>query len=277
MLNVTGAQDLRDEHLVCPRRIYVETDPVKGQIQVAQGDESMLAMYQAHDTLFSFGENLGQPDCGVPVERLTWLPTRQPVALDLWEPAAGDGGAYTTVATWRNRNDVVLEGETYAWSKDLEFAKVMDLPRRRSGPFELATTVDAGTARLLRAHGWRLADALAVSGDTAHYRAYIRGSRAEFTVAKDQNVRLRSGWFSDRSACYLAAGRPVITQDTGFGHVLPTGKGLFAFRGLDDILGAVDLIESDYEGNRRAARDIAAEYFDGERVVAALLARARLG
>jgi hypothetical protein len=277
LLNVTGAQELREEHLACPRRIYVETDPVKGQIQVAHGDPGMLAMYQAHDTVFSFGENLGRPDCRVPVERLTWLPTRQPVALDVWGPEPGAGSAWSTIATWRNHNDVVYEGETYGWSKDAEFAKVIELPRRRPGPFELATSVDAATAARLRAHGWRLADALAVSGDAGRYRAYIRGARGEFTVAKDQNVRLRSGWFSDRSACYLAAGRPVITQDTGFGNALPTGKGLFAFRGLDDILAAVDTIETDYDGNRRAARDLAAEYFDAERVVGSLLARAGLG
>jgi hypothetical protein len=277
LLNVTGSQELREEHLVCPRRIYIESDPVKGQIQVAQGDPGMLAALAAHDTLFSFGENLGRPDCGVPVERVTWWPTRQPVALDLWEPTPGAGRAYTTIATWRNRNDVTYEGQTYSWSKDLEFAKVIDLPRRLSHPFELATSVDDTTAARLRAHGWGLADALAVSRDCGRYRAYIQGSRAEFTVAKDQNVRLRSGWFSDRSACYLAAGRPVITQDTGFGNVLPTGKGLFAFRDLDDILSAVDTIEADYEGQRRAAREIAREYFDAERVVASLLERAGLG
>jgi len=276
LLNVTGAQELRDEHRTCPRRIYVETDPVKGQIQVAQGDAGMLAMYTAHDTVFSFGENLGRPDCGVPVEGLTWRPTRQPIVLDLWPPEPGEGATYSTIATWRNRNDVVYEGETYSWSKDAEFAKVLDLPLRRRRPFELATSVDADTAARLSAHGWGLTDALTVSRDVERYRAYIRGSRAEFTVAKDQNVRLRSGWFSDRSACYLAAGRPVITQDTGFGNVLPTGKGLFAFRDLDGALAAVDAIESDYEGHRRAAREIAAEYFDAERVVASLLARAGL-
>jgi hypothetical protein len=277
LLNVTGAQELRDEHRTCPRRIYVETDPVKGQIQVAQGDAGMLAMYAAHDTIFSFGENLGRPDCGVPVERLTWRPTRQPIVLDLWPPEPGEGAAYSTIATWRNDNDVAYEGETYSWSKDVEFTKVLELPLRRPGPFELATSVDADTAARLSAHGWRLADALAVSREAERYRAYIRGSRAEFTVAKDQNVRLRSGWFSDRSACYLAAGRPVITQDTGFGNVLPTGKGLFAFRDLGDVLSAVDAIESDYEGHRRAAREIAAEYFDAERVVGSLLERAGLG
>ena len=277
LLNVTGSQELYDEHLAHPRRIYVESDPVKSQLQVAEGDAETLRVLAQHDTLFTFGENLGHPDCGVPVERVTWLPTRQPVVLDLWPEGAGAGSKYTTIATWRNRNDVVYRGETYYWSKDREFEKILDLPRRRPGPFELATQVDAATAARLAAHAWRLRDAFFVSRDVAGYHAYLTGSRAEFTVAKDQNVRLRSGWFSDRSACYLAAGRPVITQDTGFGNVLPTGKGLFAFRDLDDVLAAVDAIESDYEGHRRAAREIAVEYFDAARVVGSLLERAGLG
>jgi hypothetical protein len=212
----------------------------------------------------------------VPVERFTWLPTRQPVALDLWDGARGDGHAYTTIATWKSRNDVVYEGETYYWSKDREFERVIDLPRRRPVAFELATQVDAATAARLTGAGWRLRDSLEVSRDVASYRTFIQGSRGEFTVAKDQNVRLRSGWFSDRSACYLAAGRPVITQDTGFGNVLPTGKGLFAFRDLEDVLAAVDAIESDYAGHCRAAQEIAAEYFAAERVVGSLMERAGL-
>ncbi len=277
LLNVTGTQELREEHLVCPRRIYVESDPAEVQIKHAEGDAKTLRMLRLHDTLFSFGENLGQPDCGVPIAHLTWLPTRQPVALDLWHSEGAGGQAYTTIATWHNRKDVVYRGETYYWSKDREFEKVLDLPRRRSVPFELATRADAATATRLTEHGWRLRDPFAVSGDVERYRAFIEASRGEFTVAKDQYVRLRTGWFSDRSACYLAAGRPVITQDTGFGNVLPTGKGLFAFRDLDGALAALDAIESDYEGHCRAARELAVEYFDAERVVGSLLERSGLG
>jgi hypothetical protein len=162
------------------------------------------------------------------------------------------------------------------WSKEREFEKMIELPRRRRVSFELATRVDAVTHARFEAHGWRLADAFELSRDVDRYRAFIEGSRAEFTVAKEQYVRLRSGWFSDRSTCYLAAGRPVITQDTGFGNVLPTGKGLFAFQNIDDVLAAVDAIESDYAGHSRAAREIAAEYFDADRVVGSLLARAGL-
>jgi hypothetical protein len=276
-LNVTGSQELREEHMAGPLRIYVESDPVKSQIEVANGKADVTSFLSEHEIHFTFGENLGQPDCGVPVERFRWLPTRQPVALDLWPMVAGAGTAYTTIASWKGRNDIVYRGETYYWSKDREFEKVLDLPRRRPVPFELATQLDAATAARLTAHGWRLREAFAVSRDVADYRDYIAGSRGEFTVAKDQYVRLRSGWFSDRTACYLAAGRPVITQDTGFGNMLPTGKGLFAFKDIDDVQAAVDAIESDYEGHRRAAREIAAEYFDAPRVVGSLLERAGLG
>ncbi len=277
LLNVTGSQELREEHMAGPRRVYVESDPVKSQIEVAQGHAELIRTLSEHDILFTFGENLGRPDCGVPVERFTWLPTRQPVALELWPTNVGDGSTYTTIATWKQRNEIVYRGETYYWSKDRQFEKVLDLPRRRSVPFEIATQVDAATAARLGAHGWRLRDGFAVSRDAVGYGAYIAGSRGEFTVAKDQYARLHSGWFSDRTACYLAAGRPVITQDTGFGNVLPTGKGLFAFHDLDDVLAAVDAIETDYEGHRRAAREIAAEYFDAARVVGSLLERAGLG
>jgi hypothetical protein len=154
--------------------------------------------------------------------------------------------------------------------------KVIDLPRRRRARFELAMGVDDDVRQLLLRNGWRQVDSLRVSRRLDDYRAYIQGSRGEFTVAKDQNIRLNSGWFSDRSACYLAAGRPVITQETGFSKFLPTGKGLFGFRTMEDILAAVDEIETDPVGNRQAARDIAAEYFAAEKVLGSLMERAGL-
>lgn len=278
-LNVTGAQELREEHMICPRRIYVETDPVASQINVAEGKKETIAALEAHDVHFSFGGNFGRLDCLVPLKRFQWLPTVQPVALDLWDNPSppARGAAFNTIATWHNKGkDVVYQGETYYWSKDREFAKILDLPTRRNTPFELAVSVDEKTRALLERNKWRLSDPIKVSGDLGAYRDFIFHSRGEFTVAKDQNIRLRSGWFSDRSACYLAAGRPVINQDTAFDSYLPTGKGLFSFRGMDEILAAVDSIESDYEGNRRAALEIAAEYFGAEKVLGSLMARAGL-
>jgi hypothetical protein len=278
-LNVTASQELREEHLACPRRIYVETDPFAVQIKVAQGDQPTIDALAAHDIHFSFGENLGAPDCDVPVERFTWLPTRQPVALELWEnphePSATS--AYSTITTWHNKGkDLTFQGEVYYWTKDREFLRFIDLPQRRSAPFELAVVLDEPTERLLRSHGWNIVHSLPISRDIDRYRQYIQRSRGEFTVAKDQVVRPVTGWFSDRSCCYLAAGRPVITQETGFSKFLPTGKGLFGFRTMEDILAAVDVIESDYEGSCRAAREIAAEYFAAEKVLGSLMARAGL-
>jgi hypothetical protein len=276
-LNVTGAQEIRDEQRACKRRVYVESDPFASQVKVAKGDAGMIATLAAHDTLFTFGENLGAPDCGVPLEKFRWLPTRQPVALELWEHALPPGTTYNTITTWHNRGkDLEYRGQTWYWTKDREFEKFLELPRKCPARFELAATVDAKVKARLQQHGWQQTDSIEISSGVDRYRGYIQQARAEFTVARDQYVRPNTGWFSDRSACYLAAGRPVITQETGFSTLLPTGKGLFGFNNLDDILRAVDCIESDYEGNCRAARAIAAEYFAAEKVVASLMERAGL-
>ncbi len=277
-LNITGAQEIREEHVACPRRVYVESDPFASQVKVAKGDPGMTAALAAHDAHFSFGENLGAADCDVPVEQFHWLPTRQPVVLDLWDWGNGSAGeAYTTITTWHNKDkDVTFRGDTYYWTKDREFEKFLDLPRRRAIPFELAAGVDEESRRRLHEHGWRQIHSVPISQDVGRYHDYILRSRGEFTVARDQYVRPNTGWFSDRSACYLAAGRPVITQETGFCKFMPTGKGLFGFRTLDDVLAAVDAIETDYEGNCRAAREIAAEYFAAEKVVGSLMDRAGL-
>jgi hypothetical protein len=277
-LNVTGAQELREEHMACRRRIYVETDPVAAQVKVAQNNQETIAALAAHQVHFSFGENFGAPDCKVPLKRFQWIPTRQPVVLDLWNNSFNpDGRPYTTIATWENKGkDIVYEGQTYYWSKDREFMKVIDLPRRRPACFELAVGQEEKVQRILSDNGWGWRDSIEVSRDLERYHNYIVQSRGEFTVAKDQNIRLRSGWFSDRSACYLAAGRPVINQETGFSNCLPTGRGLFTFETMEDILAAVDSIEQDYEGNSRAAREIADEYFAAEKVLGKLMQQAGL-
>jgi hypothetical protein len=277
-LNVTGAQEIREEHLQCRRRIYVESDPFASQVRVANGDAATIAALAAHDTHFTFGENIGAPDCTIPVERFQWLPTRQPVVMDLWRDGAPPPGApYTTITTWHNSGkDVVYRGDRYYWTKDREFERFLDLPRRRAVPFELAVGVDDAVLQRLHSNGWRQRRSVDLSASVNGYREYIQRSRGEFTVARDQYVRPRTGWFSDRSACYLAAGRPVITEDTGFGKFLPTGRGLFAFTTMDDVLAAVDAIESDYEAHCDAARELAHAYFGAEQVVGSLMSRAGL-
>src|SRR5262249_56879091 len=164
-LNVTGAQEIREEHLACPRRVYVESDPFAAQAKLVQGDQGTAEVLAAHDTHFSFGENLGAPDCGVPLERFRWLPTRQPVVLDLWAPLEADSGSYTTVATWRNKGkDIEWNGDTYYWSKDREFMKVLDLPSDAPVPLELALS-PTEDYRLLTEHGWKIADAVNIPPD----------------------------------------------------------------------------------------------------------------
>jgi hypothetical protein len=275
-LNVTGAQELRDEHMAVKRRIYVETDPVASQIKVFNRDKETIATLKAHDTHFSFGENFYASDCKVPLEMFQWKRTRQPVILEFWANRK-KANTYTTIATWKNTGkDIVYQGKTYYWSKDREFKKIIDLPQRCSANFGLAMGPDKSVQKLLAKYGWRWIDSLQVSRDMESYRTFIQSSRGEFTVAKDQNIRLRSGWFSDRSACYLAAGRPVLTQETGFSNCYPVGKGLFGWETLDDIIAAIDSIESDYSGHRRAAREIAAEYFAAEKVLGKVMQEAGL-
>ncbi len=277
-LNVTGAQELREEHMTIPRRIYVESDPFACQVKVASGDEATIAALGAHHVLFSFGENLGADDCLAPIQRFQWLPTRQPVVMDLWDaPMQSGGSRYTTITTWHNEGkEVMYQGEKYYWTKDREFMRFIELPRLCSAPFEIALGRDEALWRMLEGYGWHPVDSLPVSRDIESYRQHIQGSRGEMTVARDQYVRPRTGWFSDRSACYLASSRPVITQETGFSKYLPTGQGLFGFATMEEILAAVEAIEKDYLGNCQAAMDIAQEYFAAEKVLASLMARAGL-
>jgi hypothetical protein len=274
LLNLCGATHLREEHLRCPVRVYVETDPVIKQVELAQGSHQTRAVLAAHTHHFTYGENLGKPDCPIPLGQFDWKFTRPPVMLDLWEyRCAPQAQRFTTVATWQNDNKgITFGGEKYYWSKHANFLRFQDLPRRTCQKFELALgTVGAETAALLREKGWFVVDPYQKSRDLDVYQDYIYGSRGEFTVAKDLVVRTRSGWFSDRSVCFLAAGKPVVTQETGFSKYIPTGRGLFAFSTMEDILAALDVINRDYLAHARAAREIAQEYFNATKVLAAML------
>jgi len=276
ILNVCGATVLNDDHRLAPRRVYVETDPVGNQLELAVGKEKTLAVLSAHEDIVTYGENYGLPGCGVPLTGpFRYLKTRQPVDLDLW-PMAFDAASprYTTVGNWRQQgHDAVWNGETYHWSKHHEFLKFVDLPRRTGkARFELCLNIDDGAdRRLLLEMGWHLTSPLQMSLDPFGYQGFFRASRGEWTVAKDQNVRLQSGWFSERDACYLATGKPVIAQSTGFEKFLPTGEGLFAFRTMDDVLAAVDVIETDYPKACRAARAIAEDHLEAGGVARRLL------
>jgi hypothetical protein len=275
VLNIAGATRFDEEGLKVGNLVYYGTDPVQHELAFANQDENICTLLQEHDSFVTYGENIGNADCPIPPLPRLRAKTRQPVLLDLWRDGMPTRNAFTTVGNWRQAGyDITYQGEIYHWSKHHEFLKFIDLPQRLSEPLELAMGLDnlrREDRELLESNGWRLADASAFTTDPWPYRDYVRASRGEFTVAKDQNVRLRSGWFSERSACYLAAGRPVITQDTGFGCVLPIGSGLFAFNTLEDILAAFDAIRSDYGKHSRAALAIAEQYFRAETVLAKLL------
>ena len=233
LINLHGGTRPLPELAATGRLVYLETDPVQLQLELQHGLQETLDFLEPHSAFFTYAENWGNPDCGLPQEeRFHFVPTRQPVVMDLWpdrSPQPAD--LYTTIGNWRQDwRDVTFMGERYTWSKHHEFLKYLDLPERTGLGFELAlSSCEPEDREMLNARGWGVRDGLEVSLGIDRYRGYIGASRGEFTVAKDQNVRLRTGWFSDRSATYLACGRPVVTQDTGFGSTLPTGEGLFAF------------------------------------------------
>ncbi|HYC21075.1 MAG TPA: glycosyltransferase [Candidatus Bathyarchaeia archaeon] len=274
LINAGGVNRFPSEVRRGKRTVYIDMDPAFTQLRVAGGDRVLDELLREHELHFTFGENIGTARSAVPDAGFEWRPTRQPVVLELWPPTPVAADApFTTIGKWDTPGrDVVLNGERYTWRKRTEFLKVLELPRLTGAPFRIAMDVkDPADLRMLDQAGWNPFDPLGLSRDPDAYRRFISGSRAEFTTAKDVNVRLHSGWFSDRSACYLAAGRPVLTQDTGFGDVLPTGEGLFAYRTLDDAVAAVQAIMSEPERHSRAARRVAEGCFAAQQVVEKLL------
>jgi hypothetical protein len=254
--------------------IFIDSDPIYLQLKLAKGDKALAAIVGAHTLHFSFGENIGKAASSLPTSGYTWHPTRQPVAIKLWENAGPPRFAYTTVGTWDSKGrDVEYQGETFTWRKRTEWFRFLDLPAKTASTFEVAMDVESvpGDSEILTDNGWHVLDPRSISADPWCYRDYLRSSRGEFTVAKDMNVRLRSGWFSDRSACYLAAGRPAVEQDTGFGEVLPLGPGLHAFNTLAEAAEAVRLIERDYDRASAHASEVSREYFAADRVLGSLL------
>jgi GT2 family glycosyltransferase len=281
LINLHGGTQPLPELAATGRLVYLETDPVQLQLELRHGLRETLDFLEPHCAFFTFAENWGSADCGLPhQDRFRFETTRQPVVMDLWpDRSRHPAGDFTTIGNWRQEwRDVTYEGERYTWSKHHEFLKYLELPRRTGRDFELAlSSANAKDRELLVENGWKVRDGLEVSRGIDSYRSYVGGSRAEFTVAKDQNVRLRTGWFSDRSATYLASGRPVVTQDTGFGAALPTGEGLFAFDTPDSAAEAVASIDADYSRHASAARALAREHFDHEVVLAPMLEQLGLG
>ncbi len=278
VFNVCGSHELNDDLELSNRLVYVESDPGVEQIKVDQGDEATRRYLGRHAARFTFGENIGRPEFPVPLHGLEWLPTRQPVVLDFWRTTAPPpaGAVFTTIANLATggKKDITWRDSRYLWSKLPEFERFRLAPTVCSEPFEMATHFkEADLARRFGEAGWRSVSPDAMSVAYGDYVRYVQGSRGEFTVAKDQYVRLNTGWFSDRTACYLAAGRPAITQETGFTRLYGGTEGLFAFRTMEDIARAAGEIGSDYPRHARAAAEIAREWFEAEKVCAEMLGR----
>jgi hypothetical protein len=279
ILNICGTQEFNDDLLVSNRILYIESDPGVEQIKIDKGVRSTIEYLRRHRALFTFGENVGTKMFPVPLHGFKWLPTRQPVVTDFWKTnrAPSRTAVFTSIANWSTSGlkDITWRGSKYLWSKSREFLRFINAPKASGETFELATNVeDENTRRRFERSGWRLCCPLQMSVDYWLYRNYIRRSKGEFTVAKDQYVRLNTGWFSDRSACYLAAGRPVIIQETGFTKNYGGETGLISFRSRGEIVDAVEAIKGDYAKHSRAARILAREVFEAENVVRSILDRA---
>ncbi|MDX2165659.1 MAG: glycosyltransferase family 1 protein [Deltaproteobacteria bacterium] len=300
-LNVSGSCWLRDEYRGARRTAYLDTDPGFTQTKLRAAEQGIATPEQQfsvdlihqHDRFLTYAEHLGAPDCRVPLCGLDWKTTRQPVVLERWIPhpdppplargretgsaqARGRGAsstraAYTTVMSWKVESAApVIDGISYG-GKDVEFRRFLDLPQRVEVPLELALGGKAPLAEL-QAHGWRVVDAYARSTTMDAYQDYLYASRGEWSVAKQVYVALRSGWFSTRSAVYLAAGRPVVVQDTGWSAHYPTGEGLFAFDTVEQAAAGLEAVERDYPRHCAAARAVAERELAAGPVLERLLA-----
>lgn len=270
LLNVNGF--LRDAELLDAPAVtaFVDIDPAIQQMWVALG---LAELFAGHDLHFTVGENIGRASCDVPTCDLDWIPIRQPVALAEW-PAVAPGRGFTTVASWRGPyGPIEYKGASYGLRVH-EFRRLLGLAAGVDAELTVALDIDAedeADAASLRQAGWKLRDPLEAAGTPDAYRAFIDGSYAEISVAKNVYVQSRCGWFSDRSACYLASGRPVLAQDTGYSDNLPTGVGLVSFVGVEEGVAGVEKIRSDWAAHSAAARSIAEEYFRADVVLKEML------
>jgi len=272
LFNVSGM--LRDEELAGPPplRVFLDLDPAFNQLWHTQGIEMG---FDLHNRFATVGLALGGPECPVATCGREWIKTLPPVFLPRWERAATPGAAFTTVGNWRGYGSVEWEGKRYG-QKAHSLRKLLALPRLTSERLAPALAIhpdETDDFSALHHHGWELADPVAVAGSPARYAEFVRASKGEIGIAKEGYVESRCGWFSDRSACYLASGRPVVAQDTGFPKHLPTGDGLLFFATAAEAAAAIDRVSADYERHARTARGLAKELFDSQAVLTRLLDR----
>jgi hypothetical protein len=277
LVNVSGHLQIPDLMRRLRRKAYVDLDPGFTQFWHADGWTGLAG----HDSYFTVGENIGTPACEIPTGSIDWRPVPPPVVLEDW-PLAEDGplGSFTTVGAWRGSFGVIeREGRTYGL-KVHEFRKVVELPSKVPFDFEIALDIYPGDHRdraSLEENGWQIVAPADVVHGPLEFRRFVQGSGAEFSVAQGIYVDTNSGWFSDRSVRYLASGRPTLLQDTGFSSNYPVGEGLVAFRTLDEAAAGAQRIAADYDAHRAAARTLAEERFDSDKVLPRFLAEAGVG
>src|SRR6266545_898942 len=216
----------------CGRRAFVDGDPLFTQVAMATGEGSRAVAPTHYDVLFTYGVRIGKPDCALPSAGRTWLPTRPVVATKLWKATPTVGALPVSVLMhWAAGSDVTYAGQVYG-HKDREFERFIDLPQRTPQALVLAVGGRKAPRDRVRAHGWTLVDPLVATRTIKAYQAFVSASKADLGIAKHAYVASRCGWFSDRSTCFLAAGRPVLHQDTACGDWLPTGEGVLLFSTL---------------------------------------------
>lgn len=280
-LNVSGLCLLRDEYLPSRRKVMIDTDPGWNHFdRFPRADAGQLwpgtSSFRAHDHFFTYAESIGHASCRLPMLGIEWQPTRPPVVLDRWH-RHGDGRSWTTVMTWDNYGaPIEHDGETYG-SKEREFRRIEKLPEQVVAPLEVAVGGIGAPVEEWQRAGWSVRDSTDISSTADDYREYVERSRGELSVAKNVYVATGSGWFSCRSTCYLAAGRPVVVQETGFSQRIRTGDGLLSFTSPEEAARAIAAVEDHYEHHSASARELAATEFEASAVVGDILTRIGLG
>ena len=270
LLNLAGVNPLREWAMGVPARVLVDQDPAFTQIRNVN-DPSRAAFTRLHNGWATFAASFGEAGCAVPDDGIAWEPTRQPVLVERLPVTDGDPAArFTTVMQWESYPPVELAGCSYGM-KSVSFEHLSRLPALTGERLELAVGAPADVRERLEHEGWTTIDPRPVTRSPETYERYIRASKGELGIAKHGYVASRSGWFSERSLAYMASARPVVLQDTGFSRWLPTGRGVLAFDTAEEAAAALAEVAGDYRRHCAAARAVAAEHFDGRRVVRELL------
>lgn len=258
----------REEYARPTRRAFIDVDPGFTQISIVNGDQGLADGIARCERRFTVGQNIGEASCPVPAAGGPWLKTLPPVFLPEWPVAEGEATHFTAIMRWQGFKDVTYNGISYG-QRNAEFPKWQDLPRRTPQRFRIAQM--GVEPKLLEAHGWEVAPGEVISKTPQAYRQFIQHSRGELGIPKHGYVKMRGGWVSDRSVCYLASARPVVIEDTGIAPAIPTGEGLVTFSDVDSALAAIEAVNGDYEKHRRAARRLAEEVFATDKVLPQLL------